>query len=93
MERYKTASLELKYQRGAVSISLYNVFICFFSKVKKDLTMVQAKYVPNPEKDQLTVLKVTKYDRTSTNNLGSYHERRRVLKHMIWHWSININSR
>ena len=23
--------------------------------------MVQAKYVPNPEKDQLTVLKVIKY--------------------------------
>ena len=53
--------VRLVYQSGAVLISLHNIFICFFSKVKKDLTMVQAKYVPNPEKDQLTVLKVTKY--------------------------------
>lgn len=61
--------VRLIYRSGAVLISLHNIFICFFSKVKKDLTVVQAKYVPNPEKDQLTVLKVAKYDHTSTNKL------------------------
>lgn len=61
--------VRLIYRSGAVLISLHNIFICFFSKVKKDLTVVQAKYLPNPEKDQLTVLKVAKYDHTSTNKL------------------------
>ena len=30
-----------------------------FLKIKKDLTVVQAKYAPNPAQDQLAVLKVT----------------------------------
>ena len=82
MEGYETTSLDSYIKWGCFNF-IAQYFLCFFSKVKKDLTVVQAKYVPNPEKDQLTVLKVAKYDHTSTNkrfNLDSYHDW--LLKHM-----------
>ncbi|CAH3180194.1 unnamed protein product [Porites evermanni] len=50
-------------------------------KVKKDLTVVQAKYVPNPEKDQLTVLKtMVKYRRDNCLT----HKVIFTLMHLKW---------
>ncbi|KAJ7386324.1 Transient receptor putative cation channel sub A member 1 [Desmophyllum pertusum] len=50
-------------------------------KVTKDLTIIQAKYVPNPERDQLTVLKtMTKYRRDNCLK----HKVVFALMHLKW---------
>ena len=42
-----------------IRIVFHNCLRNFVLKVKKDLTVVQGKYAPNPQQDQLAVLKVT----------------------------------
>lgn len=57
---YKVSMEEiLNVKLHHIRIVFHNYLRYFLLQVKKDLTVVQGKYAPNPQQDQLAVLKVT----------------------------------